>query len=96
MGTLEVLVHIMYPVHVIMRWKHCIIYLKVGKDPLFFKDLLRFHYFFKDLCVIFIYFSQTYKKNPESEDLDYDVHFWIGKYSTQVYSITHPTVTVIQ
>ncbi|XP_020605066.1 gelsolin-like protein 1 [Orbicella faveolata] len=25
----------------------------------------------------------TYKKDPSSEELDYDVHFWIGKYSTQ-------------
>lgn len=25
----------------------------------------------------------TYKKDPNSEELDHDVHFWIGKYSTQ-------------
>lgn len=25
----------------------------------------------------------TYKKDPNSEELDYDIHFWIGKYSTQ-------------
>merc|ERR1711973_837849 len=25
----------------------------------------------------------TYKKDPDSAELDYDVHFWIGKYSTQ-------------
>ena len=26
---------------------------------------------------------QTYKE-PETDELKYDVHFWIGKYSTQV------------
>lgn len=26
---------------------------------------------------------RTYKKDPKSEELDYDVHFWIGKYSSQ-------------
>ncbi|XP_078346658.1 gelsolin-like protein 1 isoform X1 [Oculina patagonica] len=26
---------------------------------------------------------RTYKKDPNSEELDHDVHFWIGKYSTQ-------------
>ena len=26
--------------------------------------------------------SQTYT-NPGEDDLEYDVHFWIGKYSTQ-------------
>lgn len=25
----------------------------------------------------------TFKKDPDSEELDYDLHFWIGKYSTQ-------------
>ena len=27
---------------------------------------------------------QTYKPNPDSEELAYDLHFWIGANSTQV------------
>ncbi len=35
------------------------------------------------LNVIFISHLQTYQE-PDEDELKYDVHFWIGKYSTQV------------
>ena len=37
--------------------------------------------------VLIIYTLQTYKPNPDSEELAWDVHFWIGTKSTQVFSI---------
>jgi len=32
---------------------------------------------------------QTYKPNPQSNELAYDVHFWIGSQSTQVVQHCH-------
>ena len=34
--------------------------------------------------VLSVCLSQTYKPDPDSEELAYDVHFWIGANSTQV------------
>lgn len=39
-------------------------------------------------------FSQTYKKTPDTEDLDYDLHFWIGSESTQDEAATAAYKTV--
>ena len=30
------------------------------------------------------------QKNPDEEDLEHDVHFWIGANSTQVYNVLVP------
>jgi len=41
-------------------------------------------------------FDQTYKPEPSSEELAYDVHFWIGANSTQVLCFIAVMHTYIQ
>lgn len=36
-----------------------------------------------DLGIIVLMIWQTYKKTPDSEQLSYDLHFWLGEETTQ-------------
>jgi len=37
-------------------------------------------------CAVVFLSLQTYKPRPDSNELAYDVHFWIGSQSTQVWN----------
>lgn len=39
--------------------------------------------FFSAMFLILIMGIKTYKKDPESETLSYDLHFWLGSDTTQ-------------